>query len=837
VLLISSVKNIFAALTSSNRRNTYKNIPFRLTTILFSFCLICLSTGICQPNAVEAAITLDLFQPEYSACGNVSINGFAGTASGIITRLSWDWGDGIVADSFFPATHRYKNNSSYTVTVTAFCSMGETQSTSTLVNITNAEDPLCDYALMLYPSTFILRNGKTSEPLHIELRDADGAPVSMKDKTVSYTSSNPSIVHIDASGVVTGSGFGEAQITVTVEGFPLTAKASVFAGEFRIEPAILLLSPFGQPTGQLNLKVANADGSPLNLTGRTVTFHGSNAVAQANESGLVTAVRPLLYFSETPYISADIDGIWSHNAPVIRVTSDPLNLNMFALQEPNIIFYIPEQIGSFDYQQIFQDFDVPRITNIAYKIEEELCGLVPFQGDVQYFVNDPGHGQDGTVPCGISGNPVRLGTDVDKSIHNSCLIVAFPPAIPQWGVFFHEMGHNFTFGSLSFGEFTNSSNVDNSNITYSEGLATAVSMYVGQMMSERAIQYHILPEVLSTIMSAVWHFGITPDLDTYVNNGAKYSTITASVLDDIISVLADEYEYSILPRFFSVFLPPDASFGLFALSRSDTNQATFFAAAMSAAVGTDLRADFINKWGFPVDNSSFDQIYSQLQKLITQHTPLAGNTKISVSPKSLNFGSLKTGNTSDPKTITIRNTGKGNLTIYSIIIEGTNASEFNLSYDSSTIFPGDSCTINVSFTPALPFGKKSTTMVIFSNDPNKPAVNINLSGKAPPPKISVSPKSLNFGSVTVGHTSASKTITIKNNGTSDLVISDINIMGINAGEFSEKSFCNEISKGESCTIDVTFASALLGKKSASIGISSNDPKKPFINVKLNGTGI
>lgn len=698
---------------STSVASPYRNVQRRISVFLFTLCLICLLIGICRPAASEAAITLDVFPADYLVCGNVSINGVVLTSSGTITRLSWDWGDGTVYDSWFPASHRYETNGSYTVTVTAFsstgetlsnsvsaditntedpicstslitpenlncgnvsvtgcvgqgicincsvdrfswdwgdgvvadswwpashyyqtngsytltvtayCSSGEVQSSSTTVSISNAEDPLCDYALMIYPSTIILRGGNTSETLRIELRDAAGAPVSLNGKQVTFLSNNPSVVQVDSSGVVSGTGFGEAEITATVGGYPLTAKAKVFAGEFRIEPPILLLATNGQQTGQLNLIVKNADGSQLDLAGRSVTFHGSNDVAQIDSTGLVTALRPPQYFWETPYITPEIDGIWSNNAAVIRVTTTPLNLNMLALEEPNIIYYIAEQIGSFNYQQLFQDFDVPRITNIAYKLEEEVCGVLPFRGDVQYLVNDPGHGQDGTVPCGLAGNPMRLGTDVDSDVHNSCLIVANPPAIPQWGVIFHEMAHNFTFASLSFGEFTNASDVGNSNFTYSEGLATAVSMYTGQMMSERATQYQIPEDIVSTILYAVWHFGSTPDLDAYVNSGAQYSTINPSVLDDMISVIADRYGYSLLPRFFSIFLPPDVSFDRFYLSKSDANQATFFVAAMSAAAGTDLRADFRNKWGFPVDNMSFNQLYPELKRLIAQHEPVA----------------------------------------------------------------------------------------------------------------------------------------------------------------------------------------------------------------------
>ena len=260
---------------------------------------------------------------------------------------------------------------------------------------------------------------------------------------------------------------------------------------------------------------------------------------------------------------------------------------------------------------------------------------------------------------------------------------------------------------------------------------------------------------------------------------------------------------------------------------------------MSAAAGTDLRSDFVNKWGFPVDNSSFDQVYPQLQRLVAQHEPLEGNPKISVSPKSLNFGSLKTGSTSNPKTITIRNTGKGNLKIYSIIIEGTNASEFNQSNDCSTIFPGDSCSINVIFSPTVPFIKKSATIIISSNYAKKPTVNVKLSGQAAPPKISVSPKSLNFGTVQVGNTSPSKIITVKNTGISDLEINNnISISGANADEFSQTSDCTTVSPSGSCTVNVTFTpTTQAGTKSAIISISSNYPKKPTVNVKIKGKAV
>jgi hypothetical protein len=199
---------------------------------------------------------------------------------------------------------------------------------------------------------------------------------------------------------------------------------------------------------------------------------------------------------------------------------------------------------------------------------------------------------------------------------------------------------------------------------------------------------------------------------------------------------------------------------------------------------------------------------------------------------SANFGNVKVSSTS-ARAITVKNTGTSDLVISNINITGSNASEFSQTNDCTTIPAGGSCTITGTFNPTLPFGKKTATVSILSNDPKKPTVNVKISGNAPPAKISVSPTSVNFGNVNLGSTSG-KTITVKNTGTSDLVISNINITGSNASEFSQTNDCTTIPAGGSCTITGTFTPTSIGIKSATMSISSNDPKKPTVDVKLSG---
>jgi hypothetical protein len=210
---------------------------------------------------------------------------------------------------------------------------------------------------------------------------------------------------------------------------------------------------------------------------------------------------------------------------------------------------------------------------------------------------------------------------------------------------------------------------------------------------------------------------------------------------------------------------------------------------------------------------------------------------ISASPISVNFGNGALGGNLQ-KTITIKNTGTSDLEISDISITGTNASEFSQTDDCTTILAGFSCTITSTFTPAfLPYGQKSAVITVSSNDPKRPSLYVKLLGNAPSPKISISPISVNFGSVQASSTPSPKTVTIKNTGTSDLAISDISITGTNASEFNQTNDCASVlSTGGFCTVTVTFLTMLTGNRTAVLTVSSNDPLRPTSNVALSGSG-
>ena len=108
-------------------------------------------------------------------------------------------------------------------------------------------------------------------------------------------------------------------------------------------------------------------------------------------------------------------------------------------------------------------------------------------------------------------------------------------------------------------------------------------------------------------------------------------------------------------------------------------------------------------------------------------TATAAVQQISVSPTSVNFGSATVG-TTVKGTLTLTNAGGANLVVSLISVGGAPFGVSGIT-TPSTIAPGASATLNVSFTPTIA-GNDSGSVTITSNDPVTPTTIIALSGTA-----------------------------------------------------------------------------------------------------------
>jgi len=99
------------------------------------------------------------------------------------------------------------------------------------------------------------------------------------------------------------------------------------------------------------------------------------------------------------------------------------------------------------------------------------------------------------------------------------------------------------------------------------------------------------------------------------------------------------------------------------------------------------------------------------------------------------------------------------------------------------------------------------------------------------PVAALSASSLNFAAQLVTTTSTAQTITIANNGGSDLVFNSIAA----SGDFSQTNNCTSVAPGLNCSISVTFKPTAGGNRSGTLTINDNGASSPQV-LSLSGIG-
>ena len=101
--------------------------------------------------------------------------------------------------------------------------------------------------------------------------------------------------------------------------------------------------------------------------------------------------------------------------------------------------------------------------------------------------------------------------------------------------------------------------------------------------------------------------------------------------------------------------------------------------------------------------------------------------------------------------------------------------------------------------------------------------------------FTLQPSSLGFGAVNAGSTSAARRVTVTNTGTVDLTIKWIGIAGPDASQFARRRQCPLVlAAGVSCTVDVWFAPATAGARTARLVVAAADGTRH--STSLSGTG-
>jgi len=223
-----------------------------------------------------------------------------------------------------------------------------------------------------------------------------------------------------------------------------------------------------------------------------------------------------------------------------------------------------------------------------------------------------------------------------------------------------------------------------------------------------------------------------------------------------------------------------------------------------------------------------------------QTIPLTGTgipVPVTLSPTSVAFGSVTENTTSGSQTVTMTNTGTASLSIASIAVTGTGASQFVFANTcGTTLAVGANCTIHGHFAPTAA-GAVTAAITITDSASNSPqSIALSGTGLAPAEPVTLSATSLSFGTVKVGMTSASDYVTMTNTGLAPLTITSIAVTGANASSFDFANSCGTtLAVGANCSIHGHFAPTTTGDLMATVTITDSASTSPQ-SISLSGTG-
>ena len=174
-----------------------------------------------------------------------------------------------------------------------------------------------------------------------------------------------------------------------------------------------------------------------------------------------------------------------------------------------------------------------------------------------------------------------------------------------------------------------------------------------------------------------------------------------------------------------------------------------------------------------------------------------------------------------------------NLVIDSIEIVGPDSSNFTVNTIPDPIEPGSESLIEVSFDSQGQSGKFETQLEIYSNDPNRELLTVDILATVHDPSLDIV-QEFNFGVFSSGAGPQAANIQIKNDGTSrELKLLTVSIVGKDADNFSVLSFPSSLVAGESGKITLNFNPKQdAGRFSAQLEIVSNDALSETVIVNL-----
>ena len=199
---------------------------------------------------------------------------------------------------------------------------------------------------------------------------------------------------------------------------------------------------------------------------------------------------------------------------------------------------------------------------------------------------------------------------------------------------------------------------------------------------------------------------------------------------------------------------------------------------------------------------------------------------------SLNFGSVAVGTTSTVYGDYLTNNGSTSITISPLTVSAPYAIS-NLTTCGTTLAPGKSCRISVTFSPTALGAAPATSITVTTSAPNSPAT-LKLTGIGASAPTTLGASSLNFGNIQIGTTTAPYVNYLYNNEVTAITVSPLTVSA--PYSISSTTCGSTLAAFSNCKIFVTFSPTAAGPAPASITVNTSASNSP-LSFALSGIGV
>jgi hypothetical protein len=205
------------------------------------------------------------------------------------------------------------------------------------------------------------------------------------------------------------------------------------------------------------------------------------------------------------------------------------------------------------------------------------------------------------------------------------------------------------------------------------------------------------------------------------------------------------------------------------------------------------------------------------------------------SPDTLGFGTTAVNTRSGQQILTITNTGQANVRIRITI---TGPFRIVKRQCPTQLAPATACTLTLVFQP------RESGEFIGRLRAATGAPRARLVGRTPGGRLSVDPRTVRFGSVSVGERSPLRIVLLRNVGDAPLTITRVRLRGTDPGNFRQdwtQANCGLLPPGGLCAVATRFVPLVAGDVRARLDVDSNQQRsRLFGNITgadLRGRGL